>query len=83
VSEYSGADVDGQPVVDEFGGEDPPEVVAVNVSPANSGRVCARAKQGRCSMRWMVWVDRTARDVPSFRWNENGMGLLQTRSCLS
>lgn len=56
---------------------------AVKVSPVNSGLVCARARQGRCSMRWTVWADSTARDVPSFRWNKNGIGLLQTRSCLS
>ncbi|MGH3235160.1 MAG: hypothetical protein ACRDOH_18315 [Streptosporangiaceae bacterium] len=52
----------------------------MKVSPANSGLVSARTRQGRCSMSWMVWMDSTARDVPGLRWNRNGMGLLQIRS---
>ena len=53
---------------------------ALNVSPVNSGLVWARARQGRWSMRWIVWTDSTARVVPSLRWNRNGIGSLQVRS---
>jgi hypothetical protein len=42
VTEQGGADVDGQPVIDEVGGEEPPEVVGAEVEPGELGGVAGR-----------------------------------------
>jgi hypothetical protein len=46
MSEDGGADVDGQPVVDELGGEDPPEVVGGEGQPRELGPGLRQGKAG-------------------------------------
>jgi len=71
VPEQGGADVDGEPVVDQFGGQQPAEIVRGEARGAEVRVVPASSVQRPRSMTRTVAGEMTRRTVPSCRWNRN------------